>query len=325
MALASEWRTGSSGLGHAELRETVRFVVDARTPISLHSLVEKYVAPLRDLVTFAAQTPPVIWSVRVAGAFSTEQTAGGRTIKRASELLLPFLEGATSGKPERLRRRLLSIPTDPRAFRALMGSWLRLREELAPVIDLRFAATYARFMYGENRFINAVQSVEALHRRVLAGDPDPSDIEAREAALGACPQDHRSWLEAKLQYAHEPTLRRRLRETLDFIGSGIRPAVGNRSRFVNAVVTTRNALTHWDQQQHHPDGEPAISMALHSFWATSWTQRCFDCSASLRTRFGTRFRRTTTSVGSHLASLRDRGPVRGQVEAALHAASLRCC
>jgi len=249
--LASEWRTGSSGVGHSEVVETVRFVVDTRAPTSLHALVERYVAPLRDLVTFAAQTPPVIRSVRVAGPFSTEQTASGRTIKRALELLLPFLEGRAARRPERLRRRLLSIPTDPRGFRALIGSWLRIREELAPVIDLRFAATYARFMYGENRFANAVQSVEALHRRVLVGDPDPSDIEARDAALDACPPEHRPWLESKLQYAHEPTLRRRLRETLDFIGSGIKPVIGHRGRFVNAVVTTRNALTHWDQQAHN--------------------------------------------------------------------------
>jgi|GEM_PF-6715409 len=261
--LASEWSSGGDPIGRAEIRETVRLVVDSRAPIGLSDLIERYVGPLRDLVTFAAQVPAAIRSVTVAGPSTTEVLDSGRTIKRPSEVLLPFLEGdARDSTTTRLRHSLLAIPTEPRALRSLLQSWLDLRQRLAPVIDLRFAASYARFTYGENRFLNAVQAVEALHRRALAGVPDPEDLEARAAVLAGCPDEHRLWLEGKLQYAHEPTLRRRLREVLDFVGTGLRPATGPPAKFINAVVTTRNELTHWDEHAHRKLGDDLHGLAL---------------------------------------------------------------
>lgn len=127
---------------------------------------------------------------------------------------------------------------------------------LGPVLDLRFAAGYAGFVYSETRFLNAVQAIEALHRRLLAGAPDPADVVARGAALAACPPEHRKWLEVKLTYSHEPTLRKRLRETIDHVGPGLRPIIPRPGSFIDRVVRARNDLTHWDEKRpRHPGGD----------------------------------------------------------------------
>lgn len=68
-------------------------------------------------------------------------------------------------------------------------------------------------------------------------------------------------MEAKLQYAQEPTLRQRLREILGFVGPGVTPLTGRRSSFVNRVVNMRNAITHWDERSVAPAGRDLYRLA----------------------------------------------------------------
>ncbi len=60
---------------------------------------------------------------------------------------------------------------------------------------------------------------------------------------------------------HEPTLRRRLCEVLDFVGPGITPLTGQRGRFISRVVDMRNALTHWDEVPNAPRGADLHQLA----------------------------------------------------------------
>src|SRR5262249_14243430 len=77
-----------------------------------------------------------------------------------------------------------------------------------------------------------------------------------------CPEAHRAWLAARLQYAHEPNLRRRLRETLEYVGPGIDPLIPRPGKFVQSVVNTRNDLTHWDPRRPSHDGESLYGLAV---------------------------------------------------------------
>jgi ApeA N-terminal domain 1 len=117
-------------------------------------------------------------------------------------------------------------------------------------------------LYSEGRFLNAAQAIAALHRRVLVGRPNPTDLEARTASIASCPPEYRGWLEDKLWYAHEPSLRQRLREVLDFVGPGVTALTGRRSSFVNRVVNMRNALTHWDERSRRPAGADLYRLAV---------------------------------------------------------------
>lgn len=213
--LASEPRAdGSVNVGRVEISQTVVLSVETREPLPLLEIVSRYVSRLRDLTTFAAQRPTAIRSVRVAGPATTVDPGNGRLVKRAAQVLLPFLPAPKDRADLKLlREQLIVLPADDRAFRTLLGGWFRLAERLGPVMDLRFAPGYAEFMYSESRFLNAVQGVEALHRRELQGEPDQADLDARAAAIAHCPPEHQEWLRGKLRYAHEPTLRRRLGES----------------------------------------------------------------------------------------------------------------
>ncbi len=264
--LASEWSTGGSTLGDVRIEETVVLWVETSEPLPLDELLRRYVARLRDLVTLAAQRPATIRSVRVAGPATTEAGADGRSVKRAAQFLARFLpEPSPTADLKRLEVPLFRFPNGDREFRALLRAWFELDDKAGAVLDLRFASGYAVFVYGESRFLNAAQAVEALHRRLLDQEPEQADLDARAAALAQCPPEHRKWLEGKLQYAHEPSLRRRLREVLAFVGTGVDPLLGKRSKFIDDVVTTRNAVTHWDEKAKPVDGEQLhrLAIALH--------------------------------------------------------------
>lgn len=262
--LASESNAGGSvNLGRVEISETVVLSVETREPLPLEEIVSRYVSRLRDLVTFAAQRPVAIRSVRVAGPATTQARGDGRLVQRSAQVLLPFLPTPQDrAQLKLLREQLIVLPTDDRAFRTLVSKWFDLAERLGPVLDLRFAPSYAEFMYSESRFLNAVQGVEALHRHELQGEPDQSDLDARAAAIANCPPQHQKWLKGKLQYAHEPTLRRRLADVLDFVGPGLEPLIGNRKRFIARVVDVRNGLTHWDEKSGRSAGADLYRLAV---------------------------------------------------------------
>jgi hypothetical protein len=261
--IASEWQTGGSAIGQAHIAETVVLSVDVAQPVPLDDLLGRYVGRLRDLVTLAGHRPAAIRSVRVAGPATMETRAGGRVVKRSAEFLAAFLPEPTPLEDlKRLDDGLFSFPSGDREFRSLLRSWFELAERVDAVLDLRFAPGYASFVYGESRFLNAAQAVEALHRRVLAGEPEPVDLDARAASIANCPAEHRKWLEEKLRYAVEPSLRRRLREILTFIGPGVDPLFDKRSKFIDEVVRTRNRVTHWDEKTKPVDGERLYRLAV---------------------------------------------------------------
>jgi Apea-like HEPN/ApeA N-terminal domain 1 len=262
--LASEPRAdGSVSLGRVEISQTVVLSVETREPLPLLEIVSRNVSRLRDLTTFAAQLPTAIRSVRVAGPATTEDRGKGRLVKRSAQVLLPFLPTPKNRADLKLlREQLIVLPADDRAFRTLLGGWFGLAERLGPVMNLRFAPSYAEFMYSESRFLNAIQGVEALHRGELQREPEQADLDARATAIANCPPEHRKWLRGKLQWAHEPTLRRRLADVLDFVGPGLEPLIGNRKRFIARVVDVRNALTHWDENSGRSAGADLYQLAV---------------------------------------------------------------
>ena len=244
--LSSEWQAAGGHVGHAELEQNVAFCVDRRQSTSLAALIDAYLPSLRGLVTFFAQAPSVVRSIRVAGPSTSQVLPSGRVLKQCAEVLIPVLPGDQPSEPRTPRHTLIKFPTDTRGFRRLVKEWFELNEDMRAVLDLHFAPSYAGFMYGEHRFLTSAQELEAFHRRRLTVPPDAAEVEAREAALAACPAEHRPWLAQKLEFALEPSLRQRLRETLDFVGPGVADLRGRRrSNFINAVVTARNDLTHY--------------------------------------------------------------------------------
>jgi hypothetical protein len=107
-------------------------------------------------------------------------------------------------------------------------------------------------MFLEQRFLNLVQALEAYHRRttITLDLPEVEHEKRMEAILGAVPEEHRKWLEGKLEYSNELNLRKRIKHTLDGHPQTVDFVVGSgkdRKNFVKKVIDTGSYRTHFDE------------------------------------------------------------------------------
>lgn len=143
--------------------------------------------------------------------------------------------------------------------RDVLRNWLGGYHRLKKVCDLLFAPWYCP-MYIENRFLFTAQAVEVYHRlsRNNLEMPEEDHQKRVNEILGAVPKEHRKWLEGKLQYSNEVTLRRGLKELIEecyaFLGQLLDEAS------VQKVIDTRNYLTHYAP---HREGRAAEELELH--------------------------------------------------------------
>jgi len=143
----------------------------------------------------------------------------------------------------------------PRGFGPTVKRWLERAEVLDPVYQLYLSTIYNPQSYLEQRFLNLVQALEVYHRRAISSSDlqEEEHKKRKEEILEAVPDQHRAWLEDKLEYSNEPNLARRLKEIIRKYQESAYSVVGVRSkdrdRFVYKVVTTRNYHTHFDKSK----------------------------------------------------------------------------
>jgi hypothetical protein len=92
------------------------------------------------------------------------------------------------------------------------------------------------------------QGIETFHRRtsdeMVMPDTEFNDIV--EALITACPEEKRKWLEARLKYSNELSLRTRLKQILEPFKS-LFGSDKEQKALINKIVNTRNYLTHYDK------------------------------------------------------------------------------
>jgi RecG-like helicase len=74
--------------------------------------------------------------------------------------------------------------------------------------------------------------------------PEEQHKKRIEEILKTVPQEYRNWLEEKLKYSNEKTLRKRLKELLDNFADILDNSIPDKDSFINKVVEWRNSLTH---------------------------------------------------------------------------------
>jgi hypothetical protein len=129
---------------------------------------------------------------------------------------------------------------------AVLGRWLDLAREEQDVINYFLGPRYSKGMYEENRLLNLVIALEALHRRHHGERRAPSDAERDRLAriLAACPEPDREWLERQLDYSTRIHLRERLDSIVKehaWLVADVLP-----KSFIPKVVDARNLHTHLD-------------------------------------------------------------------------------
>lgn len=176
----------------------------------------------------------------------------GTGVERPVDIYYKPVGVTNSAKKVHPAMMLFTFPDLSSSFEVFLGNWLGKAEVLEPVYQLYFGTVYNPRSYLHQQFLNLVQGLEAYHRRVLKTlELSEEDHRQRlKEILDAVSDKHRGWLEGKLSYSNEPSLRKRLiqifqrdLESMKLVGGNSRK---DRDNFVHKVVETRNYLTHFD-------------------------------------------------------------------------------
>ena len=136
--------------------------------------------------------------------------------------------------------------------------WHAAREKYLPTFLLYFSLLRASGMLLEFRFLNLVHAVEAYHRRAYPSHViAPEHFEQRRSrVLAVAEPEDRDWLERAIRYSNQPHLSDRLSDVYDSLPSSAHAVIGKRRAFTRAVAQTRNALSHWAEDQGHAAIKP---------------------------------------------------------------------
>ena len=132
-------------------------------------------------------------------------------------------------------------------FEKILTKWIENYEIYEPAFNLYFASVSSGQKYLEWKFLSLAQGIETLHRRNSQEMEMPEEefVKIKENVLGVTPDEKQEWLETRLKYANELSLRKRIKQMIN----PFKDLFGNsreHGSFIRKVVDTRNYLTHYD-------------------------------------------------------------------------------
>lgn len=131
----------------------------------------------------------------------------------------------------------------------ILAKWFSNYETSEPAFNLYFAYKFGAQRYIDGRFLSLAQGIETLHRRNSTKTvmPPAEFSNLVQELLKSCPSDRKEWLNSRIAYSNEISLRQRLVEMIEpfqlIYGTEERVSL-----FIRGVVDTRNYLTHYDER-----------------------------------------------------------------------------
>ena len=133
----------------------------------------------------------------------------------------------------------------------LIEGWYSRALVWEPALNLYAYTAHRSDMIVEEAFLNAVRACESFHRLEFGG----SDLELEQHDLrlaeiiNSAPPQYRRWLETKLCFSNEPSLRRRLTDLWARCGTTLTDLLPvRRKSLISRVVAARNYLTHFSRE-----------------------------------------------------------------------------
>lgn len=242
-------RGASIGQKKVDVPVTAQFKLDERIPYE--EFTERFVKPLRDLITFTTREPTEVEAITILYPREMEKWWGDeKPIQSLKDVQV--VERTTLTRLPRREREFALIPMPLRAWGSVapevIGRWFEQRARLGGPGNLLFATLAKRDVHLENDLLGLLSVAEGYHRGRF-DDPPFTAVDHRAAlktmvdALGEKLQvDH---YRARLQHANQQSQKQRVRCLYDR-AEEILAEVGGWRQQLQGLIDTRNFLTHWD-------------------------------------------------------------------------------
>lgn len=243
IALEFGWGLSGNHTTHTSIDQSCSLKISYLEPQPIERIFED-IGKIRNIVTLGSDSPAIVTSV---------------VLESPDHLRLPPLEGPSP--IDLLFHRSAPNKDDIQAPYAMfftldqigglpgLSNLMLVADSCRAAISSLLSIRYAQSMYAENRFDNAVQSAETLHRLRYPNEiEDPAVFkQKKKEILKTIPSDHRNYVASILQHGNEPRLRDRLADltsdqpVFDWL-------TGDPAVWVLVVTEIRNRLTHHDNQ-----------------------------------------------------------------------------
>jgi len=239
------------------ITEDVALKVGLTVAVPIEQLIEDYVMPLVDLVSFATRRSNAIERVTVRTPSVTREIAG-----KSERVDLEFLTEWIV-KPGSLAERLFAHHMNFAAGDASMGfdellrGWFKLHRTLRASLAPYFGLLYAPPTYVNLRLVSISQTLEAYHRTRMGSRRAMSKEEfaaLKKVLLDACPPVHRAFLQKKLGYLNQLSQVERTTQLLDRVQVPLRRLLPTRPKFAEEFIAARDAEAHPEGTQGKVDG-----------------------------------------------------------------------
>ena len=211
----------------------------------------KFVAVIQKITDFLCFAMNETVSLDSMSAASTElcYTIGENTTVPAEIKIYDFSLSYSKDQPQISQDGMLFKFSDIRdEAEQVINKWIESYEQYEHVFNLYFLAQLRSQPSLTTKFLSLAQCLEVYHRTAPGfGNKYMEDGEfktIRRCLIKQFPKDGRNWFGSRLQYAHEFSLKDRIREIIKpfegFIGEEKAP------QLVDYIVNTRNYLTHYN-------------------------------------------------------------------------------
>lgn len=136
-------------------------------------------------------------------------------------------------------------------FQLIVNNWYENDSKLEPIIYLFLNSFYSQnSIFSENIFLEIIHALETFHRRIFKNYVISKEEYSmkKQIILDSVPENHREWLENKLNFGNEPSLHERLVELLSVLEefTFLQELIPDKNDFVKKVKNSRNYYTHYD-------------------------------------------------------------------------------
>ncbi|HEV2270826.1 MAG TPA: HEPN domain-containing protein [Steroidobacteraceae bacterium] len=231
---------GKGRTRHLELIESASIEYVPKVHISLEEAKQEYGLLAELFIVLTGSSYRLDWPVL---------TDGGND----NRYQFVFMRHSSTAKPPELHECWTTFPGIKESFGEIAARWRKKREEFGPGIALYLGTQRETGLYVENRFVNLVWGVEALHRKMFPPGQVPTALQEKIARiLGQIEQQKdRKWLERQLEYAAEPRLEARIFETFSRLPLGLEEEPLR--SFSTACAMQRNRISHFGGQDASED------------------------------------------------------------------------
>ena len=216
---------------------------DARELGELVSVARK----ITEFLCFATNKIVCLDSMSATSDDLTQETGDGKTAPVPINIYYQSWPYAKDEPKINLYNMLFDFKEIQNDADGIINNWIKGYEQYDSAFRLYFLGKIGGQTYLEERFITLAHSLEVYHRRT-SKEKQMAKAEFEklvESLIEQCPEKRRKWLEGKLKYGNEISLRKRITRLIE----PFKELFGNkkkRKKLINGITDTRNYLTHYD-------------------------------------------------------------------------------